>query len=280
VAYTVTADDYDDIFPSSNTVTVIWQGATNICTGGFTANGQGSCDGAIMDRPAGSGIGTLSMAIANDADFADCTSATVNHRINKAEVEITKIEDPPGNSVLGQPVTIYFTVSAKSPGSGTPTGNVDITAQGPTSTESCVDVVLDGSGQGECEVTLGEVGIWGFALNYSGDGNFKAKTDYPTWERTVDRAETITTIDWVDFVPPFIPATVVFSVSVDLPGVCTPTGDVTITVVGSDATCTGTVAAGSCDITFDDYGWWVLNATYAGDANCAGSTSEDYDHYN
>ncbi|MCJ7625577.1 MAG: Ig-like domain-containing protein, partial [Anaerolineaceae bacterium] len=280
VAYTVTVVDYADIYPSSGTVTVKWEGTTNVCTGGFTASGQGSCSGAIMNRPSGSGQGTLSISYGNDDDFANCTSATVNHRINKANVEITKIEDPVGNSVLGEPVTIDFTISAASPGSGTPTGNVDITAQGPNNTKSCVDVVLDGSGQGSCEVTLDEVGTWDFDLDYSGDGNFNAKTDYPEWERTVDKAPTSTTIDSVENVFPFTPAAVDFSVSVDFPGVCTPTGNVTVTVVGSVLTCTGTVADGFCDITFDGYGYWVLNATYAGNANCAGSTSADYDHWN
>ena len=56
----------------------------------------------------------------------------------------------------------------------------------------------------------------------------------------------------------------------------TPTGDVTV----SDGTlsCTATVAAGSCSITPLAPGTETLVATYAGDANFVGSTSDPFAH--
>jgi LPXTG-site transpeptidase (sortase) family protein len=52
-----------------------------------------------------------------------------------------------------------------------------------------------------------------------------------------------------------------------------PTGNVTITDDASAATCTGTVAAGTCNITFTVLGAHNLTATYVGDANFTGSAS-------
>ena len=62
-----------------------------------------------------------------------------------------------------------------------------------------------------------------------------------------------------------------FSVAVNAPASGTPTGNVTV----SDGTqsCTGTVAAGTCNITFTSAGAKSLTATYAGDTNFNSSTS-------
>jgi hypothetical protein len=56
----------------------------------------------------------------------------------------------------------------------------------------------------------------------------------------------------------------------------TPTGNVTV----SDGTvgCVGTVAAGSCTLTFTTVGTRTLTATYAGDANYNSSVSTGVAH--
>ena len=51
----------------------------------------------------------------------------------------------------------------------------------------------------------------------------------------------------------------------------TPTGNVTVGD-GTDS-CTGTVAAGSCSLTFTSAGTKALNAAYAGDSNFNSSNS-------
>jgi hypothetical protein len=70
--------------------------------------------------------------------------------------------------------------------------------------------------------------------------------------------------------------TVNYTVSVNSPGAGTPTGNVTV----SDGTvsCTGTVAAGTCSLTFTSPGARTLTATYAGDVNFSGSTSAGEPH--
>src|SRR5207302_90573 len=56
----------------------------------------------------------------------------------------------------------------------------------------------------------------------------------------------------------------------------TPTGEVTVT--DGAATCTGTVAAGTCTLTSTTAGNKTLTATYSGDANFGGSTSVGVSH--
>lgn len=65
-----------------------------------------------------------------------------------------------------------------------------------------------------------------------------------------------------------------YSVTASGPG--TPTGNVTVSD-GTDS-CTGTVAAGSCSVTFSSAGARNLTATYAGDANFFGSVSSPVPH--
>jgi hypothetical protein len=70
-----------------------------------------------------------------------------------------------------------------------------------------------------------------------------------------------------------------FNVAADSPGSGTPTGDVTVTVDGSAATCTDTLVAGagSCSLAIPNAGARTITATYAGDANYNGS-SDTEDH--
>ena len=78
---------------------------------------------------------------------------------------------------------------------------------------------------------------------------------------------TTTTITSTDPNPSVVgqPATVRYSVAVNAPDSGTPTGNVTVT--DGFNSCTGTVAAGECAITFTTAGSKFLRATYAGDAN-------------
>lgn len=95
---------------------------------------------------------------------------------------------------------------------------------------------------------------------------------------TVARITTTTTLvsDTPD--PSVVGETVTFSytVAVVAPGSGTPTGNVTV----SDGTnsCAGTVAAGSCTITFTAPGTTNFTAAYAGDTSFAGSTSGTASH--
>ena len=67
-----------------------------------------------------------------------------------------------------------------------------------------------------------------------------------------------------------------FTVAVQAPGAGTPTGNVTVSA-GSDS-CTGTVAGGTCTITFTSAGAKSLTASYAGNTDFNGSTSAAAPH--
>jgi large repetitive protein len=70
--------------------------------------------------------------------------------------------------------------------------------------------------------------------------------------------------------------TVNFDVDVVAPGSGTPTGNVTVT--DGATSCVGTVAAGSCSLTFSSVGSRTLIATYSGTADFAASSSGDISH--
>ena len=91
-------------------------------------------------------------------------------------------------------------------------------------------------------------------------------------------AATTTTITSVQPEPSVIgqAVTVHFSVASGASG--TPTGNVTVSDSASAATCTATVAAGSCSMTFSAKGTRTLKATYSGDANFHGSASAPVSH--
>jgi hypothetical protein len=57
-------------------------------------------------------------------------------------------------------------------------------------------------------------------------------------------------------------------------GAGAPTGDVTVSATGG-GTCTAPVAQGSCELAINDAGTQTITATYAGDANFAGSSDTE-----
>jgi hypothetical protein len=77
--------------------------------------------------------------------------------------------DSPDPSVVGQTITVNYSVQAASPGSGTPTGNVVITIDG--ASDTCTGTIAAGS----CNITLtGSIGTHTLTATYSGDTNFNA----------------------------------------------------------------------------------------------------------
>ncbi|MCE7986497.1 MAG: CSLREA domain-containing protein [Caldilinea sp. CFX5] len=95
---------------------------------------------------------------------------------------------------------------------------------------------------------------------------------------TVNKANTTATIT-ADTPDPSVsgqPVAVNYNVTVNAPGAGTPTGNVTV----SDGvnSCTGTVAAGTCNISLSTVGARTLTATYAGDSNFTDSTSAGAAH--
>ena len=210
-----------------------------------------------------------------DGNFtASAASAAELHTVNKASTITIITGDAPDSSILGQPVTVSYLVAVAAPGSGTPTGNVVVTDE--DSAATCTGTLAAGS----CPLTLTTLGTHHLRAAYQGDASFNASAPSPVEAHTVTKASTTTSIT-SDTPDPSVTGqsvTVQYSVTVNLPGTGTPTGNVVITDADSAATCTATVADGQCSLTLPTVGTHHLTATYAGDANFNGSASAVENH--
>ena len=207
---------------------------------------------------------TVTITYNGDANF-NTSSNTAGHAVNKADTTTTITADNPDPSVVGQSVTVNYTVAANSPGSGTPTGNVIVTVSG--GAETCTGTVAGGF----CSLPLTTLGNRTITATYQGDTNYNGSTSAGA-PHTVNKADTTTTIvsDNPDSSSVGQNVTAVFTVVATAPGSGTPTGNVTV----SDGvnSCTGTVAAGSCVLALTTPGARTLTATYASDTNFNGSS--------
>jgi thermitase len=176
--------------------------------------------------------------------------------ILKANTTTTITSHDPNPSLVGQPVTVNYTVTVDAPDTGTPTGDVTVT----DGVDSCTGTVADG----KCTITLTATEARSLTATYAGDSNFNASAS-AAQAHNVKRIATVTAITSDDPDPSVVgqPVTVRYSVTADTAGSGTPTGNVTVT--DGSRSCTGTVAAGECTITFDTAGLRSLTATYAGD---------------
>jgi hypothetical protein len=130
---------------------------------------------------------------------------------------------------------------------------------------------------GTCSLVISTTGTGKtITAAYAGDANFLADNDTETHD--VASGATSTAITSTVPSASVVGQQVAVHYTVTPTGGGTPTGNVTITVSGRSETCTGTVAAGQCNIIFNSSGAVSLIATYAGDANFSGSTSPGFGH--
>ncbi len=184
----------------------------------------------------------------------------------------TTLVAAPSPAVLAQTVALTATVS---PNTATGTAAFQEGGSPLTCAEGAQPRPLSSS-SATCTVTGGfGVGPHAFTADYSGDSTYAPSQG--TTNLTVSKATTTTTITADDPDPSAVggAVTVNYAVAVVAPGAGTPTGNVTVSD-GTDS-CSGTVAAGTCDLTFTSTGAKTLTATYAGDANFNGS-SDTEDH--
>jgi Bacterial Ig-like domain (group 3)/PKD domain/Calx-beta domain len=103
-------------------------------------------------------------------------------------------------------------------------------------------------------------------------------TQFSAWTLSSAKNDTTTTITSDNPDPSQVGETVVvnFTVVSNVAGAPAVTGNVTITVNdASGDTCTGTVAAGTCNLTLTTFGLKTLTATYSGDDNFNTSTDTE-----
>jgi RHS repeat-associated protein len=220
---------------------------------------------------------TSSLTVGNDAivavylgdnNFNGSTSATDNETVN-ADATSTTVSASANPAVFGQTVSFTVSVTASSPGSGTPTGTVTL-SEGSTNLGSATL----SSGTATIQASGLAVGAHTLFVQYAGDGNFTSSTSANLTE-TVQKAGTNTGLT-LNPTTAVSGQTVTFTaaVSVVSPGTGTPTGTVTF-YDGSSAVGSGTVGSGT--VTFQTSslatGSHVISAVYSGDSGFLTSTS-------
>jgi len=177
-------------------------------------------------------------------------------------------------SVFGQPVTFTATVTANSPGAGTPTGTVTFK----DGSSALGTGTLNGSGQATFTTSTLAVGSHSITASYGGDANFSGSTS-STLTQTVRKAGTTTLVS-SSANPSVSGQAVTFTATVTAksPGAGTPSGTVTFKD-GSSTLGTGTLDS-SGQATFVTstlaVGSHSITASYGGDASFKGSTSPKF----
>jgi len=285
VSQTVNKASSSTNLSADNNPSVTGQAVTFTATVSATAPGAGTPTGTVQFQDNGSSLGspqTLTNGVATltvstlsvgshritaiyrgDSNFTASSSPALAQVVNKADTTTTITANTPNPSRVGQAVTVNYSVTASSPGGGTPTGNVTVT----DGVDSCTGTVAAGS----CSITLTTVGNRTLTATYAGDSNYNGSTSAGV-SQTVNKTDTTTTITAQTPNPSVVGQAVIvqYSVSPDT-GSGTPTGNVTVT--DGTVSCTATVAAGQCSLTFTSAGSKSLTATYGGDSIYNGSTS-------
>jgi hypothetical protein len=190
---------------SDNNPSVWGQQVTFTATVSATAPGAGTPTGTVQFKDGGSNLGsavalsggqaqlmTSALSVAThsitavysgDSNFNGSTFSSLSQVVNKADTTTTITSVTPSPAVVGSPSTVDFTVVAKSPGAGTPTGNVTVS----DGTDSCSASVATGS----CSITPTISGALTFTATYAGDNDFN--TSFGTSSVT-SNANTTTTV--------------------------------------------------------------------------------------
>jgi len=135
-------------------------GAGETCTITLSG-GSGSC----TINPTSAGPRTITAGYNGTANFAG-SSDTAPHTVSVAATTTTITADTPDPSVVGQTITVNFTVTS---GFGTPSGNVNVS----DGTDGCSASVAAGT----CSFTPSTAGPNTITANYVGDANHAASSD-------------------------------------------------------------------------------------------------------
>jgi VCBS repeat-containing protein len=106
--------------------------------------------------------------------------------VNPANTSLIVSSDLPDPSVIGESVTVQWTLAPTGSGSGTPTGTVSVTASGSAGCSAAATF-----GTGSCDLVFTTNGNSTIAASYPGDANFNVSTDT---EGHVVHGETSTTV--------------------------------------------------------------------------------------
>jgi len=231
---------------------------------GTTSQDAAAPDGvATFDDLHINNVGTGYTLTAFASGLSSATSSAFNITQGGSATAINSIT-PSTATVTGQAVTVSYGVTAVAPASGTPTGNVTVSAGSDQNT--CTVAA------GSCVLTFASAGTKSVIATYAGGPNFTGSQSVGTAHQ-VDQATTSIVLE-SDAPDPSVSGEdigVTWSVSVASPGGGTPTGTVTVSD-GTDSCLDVAVGAGACTFALTTTGSKTLTATYSGDANYAGDS--------
>src|SRR5205807_4499024 len=179
-----------------------------------------------------------------------------------------------GTSIYGQPVSFTISVTARAPGSGTPSGLINITLDGTTGPS----VNLNASGQYVfTPVSTIPIRTHTITFSYLGDGNFNASNSRTLTQTISQAATSLATVTGTPN-PSTYGQTVTFSttVSATAPGAGTPTGPVTFFDGSTSLGALSVNAGGVAQIIITSAlaaGNHSITASYGGDGNFLGSST-------
>ncbi|MBL8246041.1 MAG: Ig-like domain repeat protein [Rhodanobacteraceae bacterium] len=179
----------------------------------------------------------------------------------------TITSDLPDPSVVGQPYTVSVTVTAQTT---SPAGTVTIS----DGSASCGPVTLTAAtapnATASCSLTSTTAGAKTLTASYTAAttafGNSSGTTAHQVNPAGTSISVTGPTRSRINQ-----PTAFTFALSVNAPGAGTPTG--TVTLSSGASSCTATLPATSCNLSFTTLGSRTVSASYAGDGNFSASSS-------
>ena len=142
---------------------------------------------------------TITAQYLGDANYLASTSSALSQAVNKAATT-TAVTSGTNPSVVGRAVSYVATVTATSPGSGVPTGNVEF-FDGGTAISTCggaIGVAVI-SGSATCAVTYAAPGTHTITAQYLGDTNYLASALSSSVSQVVNQAPAITSASSTTF---------------------------------------------------------------------------------
>jgi len=260
VAVTVTVKP---AFSGTPTGTVSVSDATGASCAATLAGGTGHC----TLTPQNAGADALTATYSGDTSYNSSAGSTP---FEVSQTGTTTTLTVALTAVVGQPVTINFTVQA-SGSPGTPTGNVSVTDG---AGDSCVPANVSlSSGAGTCVLTVTGLGNVTLAAKYAGTANYVGNTGTAALQVAQATTSTVVSTSQTNVVSGQS-LTANFSVAANAPstGNPLPTGSVTVTNL-TGGSCTGALNVGSCSLLVGSSGASSLTGVYSGDTNYAGSAS-------
>jgi hypothetical protein len=205
-----------------------------------------------------------------DPNFATSTSPAITQTVNRAATTTADVTasftTPPATPVFGQPITFTTQVTAAA-SLGNFTGAVNFYDN---STTLIGSTTVNGSGTQTASITVSNLALGGHSITatYVGDINFLASSSLHSLSQQINPDATTTAVTSTNTNSVYGGESVTATVSPVSPGVLTPTGTVTFTVVTTSVTPnttrteTDSLVGGVATLSVLPPGTYSITATY------------------